>query len=108
MTSALLTLIVLSIIQLGIVLYARTVMMDAASAGARHAVLMDRTLSDGISRAEELINSSIPADLATSVTGSTNENRVQVTVSGQVPLVGLLGSPIEVSFTGNAYNHFNP
>ncbi|MFC0581444.1 TadE family protein [Micrococcoides hystricis] len=107
MTSTLLTLIVVSVLQLGIILYARTIMMDAASAGARHAVLIDRSLADGISRSESLLASSLPADLGTSVVGTQSADRVSVTVAGKVPMLGLLPSPVEVSFTGHAYTYFD-
>lgn len=106
MTSTLLTLVVVSVLQLGIILYARTIMIDAASAGARHAVLIDRTLQDGIERSRTLLRHSLPGDLKTEVYGTMAEGRAAVTVTGRVPLLGIIASPVEVSFTGHAYTYF--
>lgn len=107
MTSTLLTLVVVSVLQLGIILYARTIMIDAASAGARHAVLIDRSLADGLERSRALLQSSLPGDLKTEVSGSMSDGRAAVTVTGRVPLLGLIASPVEVSFTGHAYTYFD-
>lgn len=110
MIMALLALIFASIMQLGVVIYTHNTLVDAASAGARHAALADRTVDDGVHRTRQLIASSIPransADVAAGVHASDTEEDAQivvVTVRHRMPLLGFVTGPVGMEVSGHAY-----
>ncbi len=55
MLSGVLSLIVLSVVQLVLVVHVRNILVDSASEGATYAALADRTAADGAARTETLI-----------------------------------------------------
>ncbi|MCB1280330.1 MAG: pilus assembly protein, partial [Salinibacterium sp.] len=55
MVVALLTVLTLSVLQLGFALLIRNTVLDAAAEGARFAALADNTLADGAARATALV-----------------------------------------------------
>ena len=54
LVGTLLTLLTLSVLQLGLALLVRNTVLDAASEGARYAALADNDLPDGVARTRDL------------------------------------------------------
>src|SRR5699024_3271485 len=106
MIIALITLLCGTILQIGVIIHTRNTMIDAASAGARHAALADRGLVDGKQRAAQLFTNSIPNASAAYVT--INRDRggelITVTIDHQLPLLGFITGPIPLSATAHAYD----
>lgn len=108
MIMALLAVLFAAIMQFGVVIYTYNVMVDAASAGARHATLADRTDHDGVERAKSLMSSAVPRsqdiDVSTSVRSEGEDTElVTVTVRHRLPIVGFISGPIVLEATGHAY-----
>jgi Flp pilus assembly protein TadG len=102
MVSALLTVLTLSVLQLGLALLVRNTLVDAAAEGARFGALADNSPADGVARTVDLISTALGDDYARHVTASTGSYLGQpalvVTVRAPLPLVGLVGpSALEVS-----------
>lgn len=95
LVSAVLCLIVLSVIQLGLVLHVRNTLVDCASEGARHAALADRSPADGAAHTRALIRRAISPAYAGEVTAGEvtldGVPMVQVRVEAPAPTIGLLG-----------------
>lgn len=103
---ALLTVLTLGVLQLGLAVYVRNVVHDAAVEGAFHAALADRTVGDGTIRTREIVTRTIGAEYAADVTGSESaglgQPTVEITVRATLPLVGLLGAPRALEVTAHA------
>lgn len=95
MVSALLTVLTLSVLQLGLALLVRNTVLDAAAEGARYAALADNTLADGIARTTDLIGTAIGSGYVGHVTAGMasylGHPAVVVSVRAPLPIVGLLG-----------------
>jgi Flp pilus assembly pilin Flp len=95
LVSALLTVLTLSVIQLGLALHIRNTVLDAAAEGARFASLADTSLNDGVTRTRDLISTALSPGYAADVSAiSTNHlgyPSVIVTVRTPLPLFGLIG-----------------
>ena len=106
MVGALLTVLTLSVIQLGLALHIRNTVQDAAAEGARFGALADRTPADGIQRTRDLIALAIGDDYAqdVSVRGGSwmGHPAVTITVRTRLPLVGLVGIEGALEVTGHA------
>lgn len=55
MVGALLVLLTMAILQVSFALYARTMLVDAAAAGARYGTMRDRTPQEGMERTRQMI-----------------------------------------------------
>ncbi|MFJ6652098.1 TadE/TadG family type IV pilus assembly protein [Microbacterium sp. NPDC091313] len=103
LVGTLLTLLTLAVVQLGLAVYVRNVVHDAAVEGAFHGALADTTPADGAERARAIISRTVGEDYADDVQAmATLEGGapgVRVTVRTTLPLLGLLGAPraLEVS-----------
>lgn len=103
LVGALLTVLTLAVLQLGLGIYVRNVVHDAAVEGAHVAALADTSLAEGTTRARELITETVGAEYASDVTvresTALGHATVEITVTTTLPLVGLLGAPhaLEVS-----------
>ena len=106
MVAALLTVLTLSVLQLGLALHVRNTVLDAAAEGARYGALADNTLADGASRTRDLITTAIGAGYARDVTAASQRYRehpaVSVTVRAPLPLLGLIGLDGGLEVTGHA------
>ncbi len=106
MVGALLTVLTLSVIQLGLALHIRNTVQDAAAEGARFGALADRTPADGIQRTRDLIALAIGDDYAqdVSVHGGSwmGHPAVTITVRTRLPLVGLVGIEGALEVSGHA------
>lgn len=106
MVGALLTMLTLSVIQLGLALHIRNTVLDAASEGARFAALADSSLGEGVGRSRDLITTAIGPGYAEDVTASygryLGHPSAIVTVRTPLPLIGLFGIDGGLEVTGHA------
>jgi Flp pilus assembly protein TadG len=106
LVGALLTILTLSVIQLGLALLIRNTVQDAASEGARYGALADNQPSDGVERTRQLIDAAIGSAYARSVTIAPGNYdgypALTVTVRAPLPLIGLIGIPNGLEVTGHA------
>ncbi|WP_091694900.1 TadE family protein [Micrococcus terreus] len=106
MVMALLAVVFAAVLQFGLIIHVRNTVIDAASAGARHGALADRTPADGADRTRDLLASSVPGADQAEITASLSEGpvpTVTVTVRTQMPMVGFITGPVDVEATGRAY-----
>ncbi len=106
LVGALLTVLTLGVLQLGLAVYVRNVVHDAAVEGAYHAALADTTLAQGADCTAQIIARTVGSEYAQDVRVSESttlgHSAVQVTVSATLPLVGLLGIPAALEVTAHA------
>ena len=106
MVGALLSVLTLSVIQLGLALHIRNTVLDAASEGARFAALADSSLGEGVARARDLISSAIGPGYAGNVTATygryLGHPSAIVTVRTPLPLIGLFGIDSALEVNGHA------
>jgi Flp pilus assembly protein TadG len=106
LVGVLLTVLTLSVIQLGLALLIRNTVLDAASEGARYGALADNNLGDGVERTRDLITTALGAGYARDITvkrGSYNGQPADiVTVKTPLPLIGLVGIPNGLEVHGHA------
>jgi hypothetical protein len=106
MVVALLTVLTLSVIQLGLVLLIRNTVLDAASEGARFAALADNALPDGVERTRNLIATALGPGYAEDVAASygtyLGHPAAIVTVRTPLPVFGLVGIEHGLEVEGHA------
>ncbi|MEO7007258.1 MAG: TadE/TadG family type IV pilus assembly protein [Terrimesophilobacter sp.] len=106
LVGALLTVLTLSVIQLGLALLIRNTVLDAAAEGARYAALADNGLDDGVQRTRELITSALGTayadDIAASYERHLGASATVITVRTPLPLIGLLGLEQGMEVHGHA------
>ena len=106
MIIALVTLLCGTILQMGVIIHTKNTLIDVASAGARHAALADRNLADGQARTAMLLAEAIPnsGNAHIQVAREPDGERITVTVSHRVPILGFFTGPIPLSATAQAYD----
>jgi len=109
LVSALLVFLFLLVMQVGLVLHARNVLVSAAQDGARLAANADRTPQDGVARTTESISETLGADLAgrmvvTSLPASATDGLpvVGIQVRGPLPFVFAPVGPLSITVRGHA------
>lgn len=106
LVGALLTVLTLGVLQLGLAIYVRNVVHDAAVEGAYHAALADTSLADGASRTREIVRRAVGEEYAGDVevreTTGLGRPSIEITVRCPLPLVGLLGAPRTLEVTAHA------
>ena len=106
MVGALLTIMTLSVLQLGLALHVRNTVVDAAAEGARFGALADNTLDDGVARTIDLITTALGPDYARDVSASYGSYLGHpasiVTVRTPMPLIGLIGIDQGLEVSGHA------
>lgn len=106
LVGALLTVLTLSVIQLGLALHIRNTVLDAAAEGARFAALADNGPADGVARTRDLITVAIGETYAQGVSASVGSYLGHpasiVTVSAPLPLIGLFGIEGGLEVSGHA------
>ena len=111
LVGALLSLVFLSVVQLGLVVHVRNTLVDCAAEGARYGARADRSPSDGVQRTRALVASELSAGYAARVgariTAGTVDREgaraVEVRLSAPLPLVGMAGPSGLLSVAGHAY-----
>lgn len=105
LVGTLLTLLTLAVVQLGLAVYVRNVVHDAAVEGAYHGALADTSAGDGAARTERLIQAAaagLDARVTARDTTAFGGPAVEVTVVATLPLVGLLGVPAALEVSAHA------
>lgn len=106
MVGALLTVLLLSVLQLGFALLIRNTVLDAAAEGARFGALADRTPADGVARTVDLISTALGPVYAGDVSAATGSHlghpTLTITVRAPLPLIGLAGVPGGLEVSGRA------
>ena len=106
LVGTLLTVTTLSVLQLGLALFVRNTVLDAASEGARFGALVGNTPSDGAQRAADLITTALGPSYASDVSGTVGDflgaPSAVVTVRAPLPLIGLIGLDDGIEVTGHA------
>lgn len=99
LVAALLTLLLLAVLQVSFAMHVRTTLVDAAAEGARAAGLSGASNADGRIRTSELIHTALSDQYADHIEVTRTDHIVTVTVRSPLPLLGLVGIPngIEVS-----------
>ncbi|MEJ5866118.1 TadE/TadG family type IV pilus assembly protein [Pseudokineococcus sp. 5B2Z-1] len=104
LVSALLTLVLVGVVQLAVVLHVRATVVDCAAEGARYGALADRTPEDGAERTRELLTAALsPAyarDVRASVRAVGGRELVEVRVRAPLPVAGLVGVGDALDLTG--------
>ena len=106
LVGSLLTVLTLAVLQLGLAVYVRNVVHDAAVEGAYRAALADTSLADGAERTREIVTrtvgSTYAGDIQVRETADLGGASVVVTVRAPLPLAGLLGIPRTMEVTAHA------
>ena len=106
LVGALLTVLTLSVLQLGLALHIRNTVLDAAAEGARVAALADNGLADGVARTTDLISVALGTGYAANVTAEYGNHlghpAAIVTVRTPLPLIGLIGFGDGLEVAGHA------
>jgi hypothetical protein len=106
LVGALLTVLTLSVIQLGLALLIRNTVLDAASEGARYGALADNSIDDGATRTRDLITTALGPGYARDIAASRGNYDGHpadiVTVRTPLPLIGLVGIPNGLEVHGHA------
>ncbi len=103
LVGSILTVLTLAVLQLGLAVYVRNVVHDAAVEGAYYAALADTSPQDGVDRAAEVISTAVGGayaqDVSVSTSGPSGHQSVTITVRTMLPVIGLIGIPdgLEVS-----------
>jgi Flp pilus assembly protein TadG len=92
-----LTALTLGVLQLGLAVYVRNVVHDAAVEGAYVAALADAAPSEGIARTRQIIERSVgeafAEDVSIGESSALGHSTVEVRVVGTLPVLGMLGVP---------------
>lgn len=106
MVGALLTVLTLSVLQLGLALHIRNTILDAAAEGARYGSLADNNPADGVQRTRDLITTALgpryARDVTATVTSYLGHPAAEVTVRAPLPLIGLIGPDRALEVKGHA------
>ena len=110
LVGALLTLVFLSVVQLGLVVHVRNTLVDCAAEGARYGARADRTPGDAVERTRALVASELSEGYAARVArisaGEVDRRgarAVEVRLSAPLPVVGMAGPGGLLSVAGHAY-----
>lgn len=95
LVSTLLVFLFLGVLQLGLTLHTRNILVSAAQEGARYAANADRTPADGVERTRAAIGEA----LGTGVRDRMDVRPLPVGTEGGVPVVGMqVSGPLPVVF----------
>lgn len=106
MVAGLLTVVTLSVLQLGLALHVRNTVQDAAGEGARVAALAWATPEDGAARTRSLIATALgphyPVEVSAGRTTQAGVAESEVRLTAPLPVLGLIGFPRTLEVTGHA------
>lgn len=102
LVGTLLTLLVLSVLQLGLALHVRNTVADAASEGARAAALAGASAADGAERTRRLIAAALGPGYRVDVAARALAGMAEVTVRADLPVLGLVGPTRALEVAGHA------
>lgn len=106
MVVVLLTVLTLSVLQLGLALFLRNTVLDTAAEGARFAALAGNSLDDGVARTRELLRLAVGDRYAADITGAyasfEGHPSTEIRVVAPLPVFGLLGPQKALEVAGHA------
>lgn len=106
LVGALLTVLTLAVLQLGLAVYVRNVVHDAAVEGAYYGALADVTPAEGARRAHRIVTGTVGDGFVQSASARESSAlgypTVEVTLVTRLPLIGLLGVPQAWEVTAHA------
>lgn len=106
MTAALLSLLMLVVLQVGLALYVRNTLIWCAGEGARVGARSNSTPAEGAQRARQLIVESLSDRFASGVSAAYEQagqlTVVQVRVDAPIPVIGMWGPGRAMSVSGRA------
>ncbi len=104
LVGTLLTALTLAVLQLGVAVYVRNVVHDAAVEGAYVAARADTTPAEGVQRSRDAISSAIGAGYAEDIAiARVDDGRsVEVRITTALPVIGLIGVPGAVTVSARA------
>ena len=106
LVGALLTFLTLGVLQLGLAIYVRNVVHDAAVEGAYHAALADTSIAEGQTRTIDVVARTVGQGFASEVVVEEvtflDHPAVAVTVRTPLPVIGLWGLPATMEVTAHA------
>ena len=112
LVSALLSALLLAVLQVGVAVHVRNTLVAAAAEGARYGADADRTPADGAERTHDLVAASLPAAYAGHVTAGYETvgglATVVVRVQAPLPLLGLAGPGGDLVVEGHALAELPP
>ncbi len=107
LVSVVLVLMFLATIQIGYALHVHNTATAHVIEGARVGARADNTPQDGVARAVELLETTLPGRYGTTVSGERSRSGgvavVRVTAELPLPVIGPLGVPGTMRVTGQAY-----
>ena len=107
MVSVLVVALFLAVVQLGLALHTRNMLISCASEGARLGARADAVDGEGVARTESLISASLSSRYARHVTSSETVVEgvrvVEVRVVAPVPVLGLLVPDDRLDVVGRAF-----
>lgn len=107
LVSVLVLVLFLAVVQLGLALFTRNLLVSCASEGARYGARADAVPGQGAARTRELVSSSLSPRYARRVTASETVvggvRVVEVRVVAPLPVVGLVGPGGSLDVTGRAF-----
>jgi Flp pilus assembly protein TadG len=102
----------LGILQVALVLHVRNTLTAAASEGARYAATVDRAPGAGAARTREQISGALAARFARQVTAGPatvhGATGVEVSVTADVPSLGIWGPAVRLHVSGHAVEEVAP
>jgi Flp pilus assembly protein TadG len=102
----------LGILQVALVLHVRNTLVAAASEGARYAATVDREPGAGAARTRQQISGALAARFAREVTAGAatvhGAPGVEVSVTADVPPLGLWGPSVRLRVSGHAVEEVAP
>ena len=108
LVSVLVLALFLLVLQVGLVLHVRNVLVASAAEGARYGANADRTPEDGVERARSVVAQALSravADRLSFTAGRTSVDGapvVEITVSGPLPIAFLPAGPLSITVHGHA------
>ena len=106
LVGSLLTVLTLAVLQLGLAMYVRNVVHDAAAEGAHYVALADTSAQDGAARTADVITTAIGAEYAGEIEAYTSSapghDVVAVRVRTTLPVLGLIGIPFGLEVEADA------
>ena len=107
MVSVLVVVLFVAVVQLGLALYTRNLLVSCASEGARLGARADAAAGQGVSRTQSLLTQSLSPSYARHVTSRETTvdgvRVVEVRVVAPVPVLGLIGPDERLDVVGRAF-----
>ncbi len=108
LVTVLVVVLFLLVLQVGLILHVRNVLVASAAEGARYGANADRTPEDGVVRTRSVVADALSRAVADRLTYTASEVTVdgapvvEITVSGPLPVAFLPAGPVSITVHGHA------